>query len=77
MNEMGPDKETELNEPTTEEIIEAIKEDIPTEDLEPMIEACRDDIGDFLGAIYSYMIEFKGMTDDEAQDYLIEKGLLQ
>lgn len=78
MSEIGPnDKEVGLTEPMTKEIIEAVKTDIPSEDLEPMIEACGDDIGDFLGAIYSYMMEFKGMTDDETQDYLIEKGLLQ
>lgn len=68
--------ELEKFKPTVEEIIVAVEKDIPLEDFKPMKEACRDDIGTFLGAIYSYMTEIKGLTDDQAQDYLIDKGLL-
>lgn len=78
MSEFESKNEVKESEwPTATEIITAVEHDIPPEDFNPMKEACSGNIGVFLGAVYSYMTEIKGMTDDEAQDYLIEKGLLK
>jgi hypothetical protein len=42
-------------EPTLDEVVKAAKDIMPLEDFEPMFEACKDDIGAFLGAIYSFV----------------------
>ena len=79
MNEFGsqmPQEEVEKPELTAEEIFALVEEDISPEDLEPMKEACGDDKEMILGAIFSYMVEIKNMSEDEAENYLITKGIL-
>lgn len=77
MSEFEHSEEKETGEPTTEEIFEAVKNDIPEEDLEPMREACEDDIEMIRGAIFTYMMEMKGMSEEDAENYLMEKGILE
>jgi hypothetical protein len=71
-----PQEETEKPELTAEEIFALVEEDISPEDLELMKEACGDDKEMILGAIFSYMVEIKNMSEDESENYLMSKGML-
>ena len=73
----GSDIENESSELTTREIFDKVAGDIEKEDLLSMIEACGDDTEMAIGAIFSYMIEIKGMDEDSVENDLIEKGILE
>lgn len=82
MNEFEPkipeeEIEEKFREPTIEEIYTAIEGDIPPEHLDSMKKVCGNDKGLIIGAFIGYLIVYGEMNDNDIEELLIKRGILE